>query len=470
MASVNLTREEIINNLNSGDGAVRNNAIVAAGEMCDNEINQMIEKLCNASDPATRYFAKKTLKKIKDSQQKTETETGIAPSVSGFNFETIKTLLSSPLPENRQRAMKALTVNFNPAVLPLLIEMLKNEKDPFVIASLVKLAGKYGGTEMVEPISAFLNHDDPRVRANAIEGLEFIGTEKIIPYIVPFINDVDNRIKANAVKAISRFKSDEVIEVLGSMIKSEQLWMRDSAIFALQQIGSDQAVDLLCLAARDIEKSISNNALQALVRIGSVYALKKVDELRNLQKEKTAAPIIKKIINSNESASETKPAEVQTAELKADETKSEKIARETPRPQEAENRQPSHGAETNEVRNAVKNQKNDGAFEKLKAKISKKETALINIIKEEDSAIMANFKIDLDDNFTSYVNDIQYVPLAPAQISEKKKPAAEKPEEDIMAGAVIKTGSAENAAKLSNEAKKKLLLDSLNKPKGKTKK
>ncbi len=469
MASVNLTREELINNLNSSDGTVRNNAIVAAGELCDNEINQMIEKLCNASDPATRYFAKKTLKKIKDSQQKTETETGIAPSVTGFNFETIKTLLSSPMPENRQRAMKALTVNFNPAVLPLLIEMLKNEKDPFVIASLVKLAGKYGGTEMVEPISAFLNHDDPRVRANAIEGLEFIGTEKIIPYIVPFINDVDNRIKANAVKAVSRFKADEMLEVLGSMIKSEQLWMRDSAIFALQQIGSDQAVDLICLAARDNEKSISNNALQALIRVGSVYALKKVDELRNMQKEKASAPVIKKIINSHESSPETKQPEARQAEPAADETKNEKDVRETHRPAESESRPPLQSVENIEARNALKSQKTDGAFEKLKANISKKETALINIIKEEDSAIMANFKIDLDDNFTSYVNDIQYVPLAPAQLTEKKKPAAEKPEEDIMAGA-IKAGSVENAAKLSNEAKKKLLLDSLNKPKGKAKK
>ena len=64
MASKNFTREEIINNLNSTDSALRHNAIIAAGELYDPEINAIIEKLCIASDPATRYFAKKTIKKI----------------------------------------------------------------------------------------------------------------------------------------------------------------------------------------------------------------------------------------------------------------------------------------------------------------------------------------------------------------------------------------------------------------------
>ncbi len=474
MVSASYTREDIIKNLNSADGATRHNAIVAAGELCDTEINQIIEKLCSSSDPATRYFAKKTIKKIKDSMQKTEPELAFTPAVQqGSGFEVLKVLLASSNSENRQRALKALSVGFNMEALPYLVEMLKSEKDPFVIASLVKLVGKYGGAGNIDNLSVFLNHEDPRVRANTIEGLELAGTEKIIAYIVPFINDVDNRIRANAVKALSKFKSDEMLEVLGSMIKSDQLWMRDSAIFALQQVASEPAVDLLCGAVMDSEKNISNNAMQALIKIGSVYALKKVDELRLALKEKSSVPSFKKIINASSDGahavygdavpaghvfSDAPDAEInriQTEEPAAKEPAALKTA--------ASSRDAAPPSQASSEAAGARPSKNDGAFEKLKANITKKETTLINIVKDEDSQIMSNFKIDLEDNFTGYVNEINFVSLAVLAQAEKKKPAAEKNEvnEEITGGGTLKQVNAENAARLSNEAKKKMLLDSL---------
>jgi HEAT repeat protein len=451
---------------------------VAAGELCDPEINLIIEKLCASSDPATRYFAKKTIKKLKDSIQKVEPELAFTPAVQqGSSFEVLKVLLASSNSENRQRALKALAVGFNMEALPVLVEMLKSEKDPFVIASIVKLVGKYGGPENIESLSVFLNHEDPRVRANTIEGLELAGTDKIIAYIVPFINDVDNRIRANAVKALSKFKSDEMLEVLGSMIRSDQLWMRDSAIFALQQVASEQAVELLCGAVMDSEKNISNNAMQALIKIGSVYALKKVDELRLALKEKTAVPSFKKLLNAaaeNAAASSSatavtashEPGAARAPEAGVNKTadeggdaKSLTAARDSaapaqPTPQPLQPQTEAGGAMAG---------KNEGAFEKLKANITKKETTLINIVKDEDSLIMANFKIDLEDNFTGYVNEIAYVSLSVLAQAEKKKPAAEKNEanQEIMGGGTLKQVNAENAAKFSNEAKKKMLLDSL---------
>lgn len=481
MASVNLSKEEILKNLNSVDidCTLRNNAIIAAGEFCDAEITSAVEKLCTAPDPATRYFAKKTIKKIKDAQQKSESDPAAAPIVQSANSDTIKNLLASQNPENRQRAMKALTASFNPAILPQMIEMLKNEKDPYVIASLVKLVGKYGGAAHVEALSVFLGHEDPRVRANTIEGLELAGTEKIIAYIVPFINDVDNRIKANAVKALSKFKSDEMLEVLGSMIKSEHLWMRDSALFALQQIASDQAVDLLCIAAQDAEKSIANNAMQALIRIGSVYALKKVDELRQTLKEKSSVPLIKKIINASDGAAasdknvpappqyetETPPDEnVKTpGDVRASEPE---VSAPLPFQQAEDETAQSVNVSTGSSRThqAAKSGKSEGAFEKLKANIDKKETALINIFKDDDSLIMSKFKIDLEDNFTGYATEINYVALAvAAAAAEKKKTASDKTdaEEEILPGAALKPASTEGAARMHNEAKKKMLLDSL---------
>jgi HEAT repeat protein len=474
VASVNLSKEEILKNLNSVDidCTLRNNAIIAAGEFCDAEITAAVEKLCTAPDPATRYFAKKTIKKIKDAQQKSESDPAAAPLVQSANSDTIKNLLASQNPENRQRAMKALTASFNPAVLPQMIEMLKSEKDPFVIASLVKLVGKYGGAAHVEALSVFLEHEDPRVRANTIEGLELTGSEKIIAYIVPFINDVDNRIKANAVKALSKFKSDEMLEVLGSMIKSEHLWMRDSALFALQQIASDPAVDLLCIAAQDAEKSIANNAMQALIRIGSVYALKKVDELRQTLKEKSSVPLIKKILNASDGAAaadKNVPAPPQDENVKpqGDVLAPEPEVSATLPSQQAEDEtvQPA-GAPAGQQRahQAAKSGKSEGAFEKLKANIDKKETALINIFKDDDSLIMSKFKIDLEDNFTGYATEINYVALAvAAAVAEKKKSASEKTdaEEDILPGAALKPASTEGAARMQNEAKKKMLLDSL---------
>jgi len=279
-------------------------------------------------------------------------------------------------------------------------------------------------------LKKYLSHDDLRVRANAIEGLEFIGTEKIIPYIVPFINDIDNRIRANAVKTLSKFKSGEMIAVLGSMIDSQQPWMRDSAIFALTQIASEEAITFIAKALYDNDKNISNHAMQALLKIGNEFALKKLDEFRQKTKSRpSSGNLYKKHHSVSDSAIasskvEKRPEAVHPSEARmhAQANKNEPAPDEMPSMEELED--------------AV-------AAEKFKAGGGKKELALINIFKDEQSVVASSFKIDLDDNFASYVHDIAYISLSTL---EKKKAVEKREPQD---------------AKTNNDAKKKITPDSL---------
>lgn len=299
----NAIKEELIKALSSADGSVRHNAIVSLGEINDPDVVPHLEKLCNHGDPATRYFAKKTIKKIRDAALKEENRPVEKVLEESFNLDFLKNSLASPNPEARLKVLKSVALKPLPGMLQVLVEKIGEEQDPFVIATMVKLIGKNGGPEQIDIIKKYLTHEDLRIRANAIEGLEMIGTEKIIPFVVPFLNDLDNRIRANAVKAMSKFSMDETFNVLRAMIKSEHLWMRDSAIFALSQINSDSAIDLIGSALYDKDRTISNHAMQTLLKIASPQALKHVDEFR--EKAKSSKSSVELLRGSIKKASET---------------------------------------------------------------------------------------------------------------------------------------------------------------------
>ena len=477
LAFNNTSREDILKKLASADSNVRNTAIVAAGETGDSFFIEILEKLSNASDPATRYFAKKMIKKIKDGAQKEIVDTAAAASAeAAFDMENFKIWILNPNPERRLQALKNIYDNPPQVVLPVLSEKLKDEKDERVIATLVKLLGKIGGVEQINVIRKFLSHDDLRVRANAIEGLEFIGSEKIIPFIAPFLNDLDNRIKANAIKALAKFSSVETFSVVAAMMRSDHLWMRDSAIFALSHIATEEAVNMLQTLLNDPEKSISSRAMQTLLKIGSPSALKFIDDFRAQNKEsaKTSNVQMRSVMKepSRRPESPEQPPAVESRDRKPDpkievqpETRSPKIAA-APQPQDRQ-----IPAEKNIRTPQVDLSLDAGSkqdeeikdFDKLKNTIQqKKNSDPVTIYQDHDNIISSNFK-GLDDNFYEYVAEIKFIALATAAETERKKVLAdkkEKPYDELAAMPQQKSGGASDS-KITSEMKKKIVMDQL---------
>ncbi len=518
LTSNNTSIEDILRKLTSGDSNVRNSAIVAAGETGDPAFIEHLEKLCNVSDPATRYFAKKTIKKIKDGAQKELAQTAAAAEIeAAFDIDNFKIWLLNPNPERRLQALKNIYDNPPQIVLPVLSEKLKDEKDARVIATLVKLLGKIGGVDQINTIRKFLSHDDLRVRANAIEGLEFIGSEKVIPFIAPFLNDLDNRIKANAIKALAKFSSVETLSVVSAMMRSDHLWMRDSAIFALSHIATDEAVTMLQTLLNDAEKSISSRAMQALLKIGSPLALKFVDDFRAQSKETTKTSNVQmRSVMKETSHRPPAPETPKTQAAPHDQTAAEPLkaqltsqvhdtsqvqaaphapsvtqsprTRETPatspaheplRTQAAiekksepkkevqpETKSLKHQARTPQIDlklNAPQQDEEIKDFDKLKSTVQqKKHDDPITIFQDQDNMISSNFK-GLDDDFYEYVAEIKFIALAQSSEPEHKKVINEKKEKsyDELASLPQQKSGGASDSKITAEMKKKIVMDQL---------
>ena len=120
--------------------------------------------------------------------------------------------------------------------LPLILELVENEQDDFVKATIAKNLGFFKDDKIIPVIARYLEDKDSRVRANAIEGLELLQSDKVIEIVTPLVRDSNNRVQANAAKLIAKFDINVVIDTFEKMIKSHAVWQRESALFALREI------------------------------------------------------------------------------------------------------------------------------------------------------------------------------------------------------------------------------------------
>ena len=115
-----------------------------------------------------------------------------------------------------------------------LLEKLKDEKDPFVLASIINVISSFKNKSIGVFIVPFLKHTDPRVRANAIDTLESIGSNEYLDEVRELINDDNPRVKANAVRMISREKSSAPF--LEDMLSSEDDDIKKSAKYTKDRL------------------------------------------------------------------------------------------------------------------------------------------------------------------------------------------------------------------------------------------
>lgn len=330
--NINFEKKFLISDLSSLDKSTKINAIEQLGNFVDDETYAALLQLKSDPDPAIRYFANKTMNKITESKLSifNNKPKEVQTNVNSINNKILRDTISGGDQKEKIEALKEIDKLNNKSFLPFLLERLNAENDNFVIASLVKLIGKFGNEDQIKTLSLFLNHQDKRIIANTIEGLEAIGTKEIIPLIVPLVYDNDNRVKANAAKLLSKFGEANVNKILHEMINSDEIWMRDSAIFALSQIADKDSIDLIENATKDTDKNIANHAAKALELIKSNTNFSSVSDSNNLNNNKNKVSDINKICDCLLSCANLKVAPVEIQELlKLYKTKKDELMRVT---------------------------------------------------------------------------------------------------------------------------------------------
>lgn len=172
--------------------------------------------------------------------------------------------------------------------LPKLKELLKKEKDPFVIATLVKTIGFIGRSDSIELLKPFLKNSDARIIANTIEGLTGIDDDNLLKVFEGFLEHNDYRIAATAAKAIWNFNRDKVRTIIEKFCSSNDIWKKKSALYTCKKIEDAAIVDSIRTLITDANKEIAREANDYIVAFESARKDQKdQDDLLDFITQKT---------------------------------------------------------------------------------------------------------------------------------------------------------------------------------------
>jgi len=182
---------------------------------------------------------------------------------------------SGPVPGDDDRRAKIADVKATVAAgdrssLPRLVERLQGERDPWVVATLVKAVGALGDRSHVRLLQEYLHHDDARVVANTIEALEAVGADVVLPLLSPLLAAEDNRVRANAITALIHHDEAAAVDVVERMARSDKRWMRDSALYSLRRFDGRRAEPIvLGMLESETVPELMQGEAELLAEVGS---------------------------------------------------------------------------------------------------------------------------------------------------------------------------------------------------------
>ena len=282
--------------LNDEVGRVKANTVQVLWSFSQKKVIQKLEKMVESPEIWERSSAIYTLERIpvprvlplvkkllRDSNteikvraaelfSKIESGSGGEPgelTVAGFldEFDEVETeLMNMTHQDYRRRVNAALTLHdIGPAsITPRLSNLLKLEKNEYVIATLVKTLGKLGGETVVEALRPFLDHPDSRVRANTVEAIDLTRSQLRFSLLGPYIRDPDDRVRANAVKSLWKISPGNTRKLLEAMIGSAKLSDRLFAVKCLEVVRTPDALARLEKLTEHQAREVADAARESL--------------------------------------------------------------------------------------------------------------------------------------------------------------------------------------------------------------
>ena len=167
-------------------------------------------------------------------------------------------------------------------ILSLIRERLSDEKDEWVVATLIRALGMLGKKSDVAMLRQYLGWEGhPRVVANSVEAIAELDPSVVFALISPLLDSRETRVQAAAVRALHHVDRDAALEGLRAMAQSPWPSLRASAAHCLVELADPDAehilVDLLAElgTSRTLKISLANH----LAEKGSTEAFKKVKHL-----------------------------------------------------------------------------------------------------------------------------------------------------------------------------------------------
>lgn len=228
----------------------------------DEEVFNALVAATMNPDLSVRYFAKKSMRIVRKAMESAGGEIE-----KEYSDPEVVTMLSDSDYKVRLTACTLVGERMTKKLLRPALDMLKTEKNEYVIATVVKVLGKFGDSRAIPLIKPFLGHYDSRVRANTVEALGYIQVPEVYELVEGLLIDEDNRVRANVAKLLWKKDKLRVLEKLREMLKSGEEWMLDSAIYSLGEIAATESRDILLKIFNDDDPEAQDSVALSLSKV-----------------------------------------------------------------------------------------------------------------------------------------------------------------------------------------------------------
>ena len=214
-----------------------------------------------------------------------------------LNFDNI--FLSSirdPEADVRSEAINGLWENEQPALIPVLIDLLNNDPEEKVQATAAQALGRFALMAEINSIApkyaiqvgqALLDVFNDRnksieVRRRALEAVSPLTTEQVKTAIKTAYESLDERLKISAVYAMGKNCDTKWLPFVLKELKNSDAEIRYEAVTACGEIADEDIMQYLIPAANDEDIDVQLAVIQALGKIGGneakLYLQKHADE------------------------------------------------------------------------------------------------------------------------------------------------------------------------------------------------
>ena len=163
-----------------------------------------------------------------------------------LDLERLKEYIRVPNPIYRIEAVLQAVDVGDRAALPVIVDRLAQEKDEWVVATLVRAIGAFGDPSHVGRLVPFLDWEDhPRVIANTLEALSRLDVNGTAKHIARMVDHRDPRVQAEAVVALYPIEREAARVCLAAMSRSTRLGSRSAAGHCLARLRDPDCVAML---------------------------------------------------------------------------------------------------------------------------------------------------------------------------------------------------------------------------------
>ena len=303
--------------LNGDDGRVKANSVNVLWSFSQQKMLEKLFKMVESTEvwerssalytleqlnhPKTKHLIKKLLSdstldiKVRAAELYAQIETGISKGGRAIfdsgrfdGLDEAESEIMGLSHSDYRRRLKAALALYDigtPEIVHRLANLLKMEKNEYVIASLVKVIGRLGSETAVDILKPYLTHEDNRVRANTVEAMDMTRSNRRFEILSPCLDDKDARVRANAVMIISRVDPKKTRKIIETMIRCSSTSDRLVGVRCLEDIASPASIKLLKKLTSDQDHDIAEAARESLRRIKEKKGKKKAGETGSVDDE-----------------------------------------------------------------------------------------------------------------------------------------------------------------------------------------